>query len=222
MLKPSQKILRKEIKKDPLLETFEKIESGFEKNKKTLMNVLIFFMAVIIGGSIFINNQNEIELESKSAFNAAIVAYSNLDYDNAKFQLESISTNYEGTESEILANYYLGKIAYIENDFTNSEAYLNKFLNKTENETFVCGAIKQLVDISFQNQNFSKSLKVISMSKSFDLNSIADLELKILETSIFFKLNDFNSARANIDKIKLIKNLPSHIKSKTDEFIGMF
>tara|TARA_Y100000022_G_C13155115_1_gene331326 strand:- start:133 stop:801 length:669 start_codon:yes stop_codon:yes gene_type:complete len=222
MLKPSQKILRKEIKKDPLLETFEKIESGFEKNKKTLMNVLIFFMAVIIGGSIFKNNQNEIELESKSAFNAAIVAYSNLDYDNAKFQLESISTNYEGTESEILANYYLGKIAYIENDFTNSEAYLNKFLNKTENETFVCGAIKQLVDISFQNQNFSKSLKVISMSKSFDLNSIADLELKILETSIFFKLNDFNSARANIDKIKLIKNLPSHIKSKTDEFIGMF
>ena len=56
--------------------------------------------------------QNEIELESNSAFGAALVAYSNLDYDNAKFQFESISSSYNGTESEILSKYYLGKISY--------------------------------------------------------------------------------------------------------------
>ena len=52
MLKPSRKILRKEIKKDPFLETIEKIENGFEKNRKTVINVLIFFVAIIIIGSI--------------------------------------------------------------------------------------------------------------------------------------------------------------------------
>ena len=33
MLKPSRKILKKEIKKDPFIETFEKIETGFSKKK---------------------------------------------------------------------------------------------------------------------------------------------------------------------------------------------
>ena len=40
MLKPSRKILRKEIKKDPLLDYLEKIENGFEENRKTIINVL--------------------------------------------------------------------------------------------------------------------------------------------------------------------------------------
>jgi len=60
MLKPSRKILRKEIKKDPFLETIEKIENGFEENRKTVINVLIFFVAIIIIGSIYVNNQNDI------------------------------------------------------------------------------------------------------------------------------------------------------------------
>ena len=58
MLKPSKKILRKEIKKDPLLETFEKIESRFEKNRRAFMNALFFLIATISGVIIFINNQS--------------------------------------------------------------------------------------------------------------------------------------------------------------------
>ena len=50
MLKPSRKILRKEIKKDPLLDSIEKIENGFEENRKTIINVLIFFLEIIIVG----------------------------------------------------------------------------------------------------------------------------------------------------------------------------
>ena len=76
MLKPSRKILRKEIKKDPLLDSIEKIENGFEENRKTIINVLFFFVAIIIVGSIYMSNQNDIELESSSAFGAALVAYS--------------------------------------------------------------------------------------------------------------------------------------------------
>ena len=121
MLKPSRKILRKEIKKDPLLDSIEKIENGFEENRKTIINVLFFFVAIIIVGSIYVSNQNDIELESSSAFGAALVAYSNLDYASAKFQFESISTNYEGTESEIFSNYYLGTSAYEQGKFDDAK-----------------------------------------------------------------------------------------------------
>ena len=41
MLKPKKKITRKEIKRDPFLETIDKLENSFEKNKKTFFKYCI-------------------------------------------------------------------------------------------------------------------------------------------------------------------------------------
>ena len=221
MLKPSRKILRKEIKKDPFLETVEKIENGFEENRKTIINVLIFFVAIIVTGSIYVNNQNDIELESSSAFGAALVAYSNSDYDNAKFQFESISSNYEGTESEIFSNYYLGRIAYELGNFDEAKFLLNNFLDNTKKATFVCGAIKRLVDISFNENDFLKSLDIIAISNDFDINNSSRLELKLLKINTLIKMNDLQGAKTEVEKILNSKNLPSHINQKINEFEGM-
>ena len=221
MLKPSRKILRKEIKKDPLLDYLEKIENGFEENRKTIINVLIFFVAIIITGSIYVNNQNDIELESRSAFGAALVAYSNSDYDNAKFQFESISSNYEGTENEILSNYYLGKIAYDLGKFDEAKFLLNDFLDNTEKATYVCGAIKCLVDISFNENDFLKSLDIIAIANNFNINNASRLELQLLKIDTLIKMNDLQGAKTEVGKILNSKNLPSHINQKINEFEGM-
>ena len=221
MLKPSRKILRKEIKKDPFLETVEKIENGFEKNRKTIINVSIFFVAIIIAGSIYVNNQNNIELESSSAFGAALVAYSNSDYDNAKFQFESISSNYEGTENEIFSNYYLGKIAYELGNFDRAKFLLNDFLDNAEKATFVCGAIKQLVDISFNENDFLKSLDIIAKAKKFEINSVSMLELKMLKVNALIKMNDLQGAKFEVEKVLNGNNLPSYIEQKINEFDGL-
>ena len=221
MLKPSRKILRKEIKKDPLLDYLEKIENGFEENRKTIINVLIFLVAVIITGSIYVNNQNDIDLESSSAFGAALVAYSNSDYDNAKFQFESISSNYEGTESEIFSKYYLGKIAYELGKFDEAKFLLNDFLDNTEKATFVCGAIKCLVDISFNENDLLKSLDIIAIANNFDIDSVSRLELKLLRINTLIKMNDLQGARTEVEKILNSKNLPSNINQKINEFEGL-
>ena len=221
MLKPSRKILRKEIKKDPILDYFEKIENGFEENRKTIINLLIFFVAIIITGSIYVNNQSDIELESRSAFGAALVAYSNSDYENAKFQFESISSNYEGTESEIFSKYYLGKIAYELGKFDEAKFLLNDFLDNTEKATFVCGAIKCLVDISLNENNFLKSLEHITIANNFDINNASRLELKLLKINTLIKMNDLQGAKTEVEKILNSKSLPSHINQKINEFEGL-
>ena len=220
MLKPSRKILRKEIKKDPLLDSLEKIENRFEENRKTIINVLIIFVAIIIIGSIYVNNQNNIELESSSAFGAALVAYSNSDYENAKFQFESISSNYEGTENEIFSNYYLGRIAYEQGKFDEAKFLLNDFLDNTEKATFVCGAIKCLVDISINENDFLKSLDVIAKAKKLDINNVPKLELKLLKISTLIKMNDLQGAKIELGKISNSNNLPSNIEQKINEFEG--
>tara|TARA_Y100000591_G_C21763183_1_gene661279 strand:- start:580 stop:1248 length:669 start_codon:yes stop_codon:yes gene_type:complete len=221
MLKPSRKILRKEIKSDPLLDTFEKIENHFDNNKKNLVNILIIFLVLIVGSVVFLNNKKESILESNSALGAALVAYSNLDYENAKFQFESVSASYDGTDSELIANYFLGKIAYEQNRFNDSEIFLTDFLENAENPMLVCGAIKLLVNILFDNKDFSKSFEILDKAKKFKLNRVSELELKLLEISAFLKINDFKNARNEIENILLIKNLPSHVKIKVDELAGM-
>ncbi len=221
MLKPSRKILRKEIKKDPLLDSLERIENGFEKNRRTIINVLIFFVVSIVIGSIYVNNQNDIELESSSAFGTALVAYSNSDYDNAKFQFESITSNYDGTESEIFSNYYLGRIAYNLGNFDEAKFLLNDFLDNTKTSTFVCGAIKQLVDISSTENDFSKSLDIIAKANKFDLNNVSKHELKLLKINTLIKMNDLQGAKTEVEKILNSKNIPSYINLKINEIEGL-
>ena len=143
-----------------------------------------------------------------------MVAYSNSDYDNAKFQFESISSNYEGTESEIFSNYYLGKIGYELGNFDEAKFLLNDFLDYTEKATFVCGAIKQLVDIFYNENDFLKSLDIIAKANNFDIDNVSKLELKLLKINTLIKMNDLQGAKAEVEKILNSKNLPSHINQK--------
>ena len=221
MLKPNRKILRKEIKKDPLIETLEKIESRFEKNRKAFINFSFFFIALVIGGIIFMNNQKDTELESNSALSEALVAYSNLDYQNARFQFESISSSFEGTESEIFSKYYLGKIAYELGDYSEAKILLNDFLENTRKATFVSGAIKQLVDIHYRDNDISKIFDIIVKAKKYDLNNISKLELKLLEIGAFIEINDLESAKIELEGILGIKKLPLYITQKINEFEGV-
>ena len=167
------------------------------------------------------NNQNDIELESNSAFGAALGAYSNSDYDNAKFQFESISSNYEGTENEIFSNYYLGRIAYELGKLDEAKFLLNDFLDNAEKATFVCGAIKQLVDISYSENDFLKSLDIIAKAKKFDIDRVSELELKMLKINTLIRMNDLQGAKTEIENILNSKNLPSYIYQKINEFEGL-
>ena len=150
-----------------------------------------------------------------------MVAYSNLDYDNAKFQFEGVSLNYQGTESEIFSNYYLGRIAYELGNFNEAKLLLNDFLNNTEKATFVPGAIKQLVDIYFNENDFFKSLDILAKAKKFNTDNVSKLELKVLKINTLIKMNNLEDAKIELEKISNNKNLPSSIEQKIDELKGL-
>ena len=221
MLKPKKKITRKEIKKDPLLETIDSIESKFEENKKTIGNVAILVFIVLVGGYIFLNKQNQNKLESNSALGIAMVAYSNMDYENAKFQFESISSNFANTSSANTSNFFLGKIAYKNNDLVKSEVYLNNFLNESDDEALVCGAIKILADISMINKNAEKALMILDKAKVYKLSKLLLLDLKIVKASVMIAQGDLKDALTILDDINNQKNIPAHLKQRIEELYGM-
>jgi len=221
MLKPQRKITRKEIKRDPFLETIDKIEYNFEQNKKTYLYIALGLIAVIISVNILLNKQGQKDIDSNSALGMALVAFDNKDYENAKFQFESILSDFSGTNSSNIANYYLGKISFEKNELIKAESYLNEYFNNSEPDIFIPGTIRILSNIALKNNEFDKAIKLLDRGVDLGLDNNISNELKLLKVSILIEQDKVEIAQNIINEILLEKKLPIHLKQRSEELIGM-
>ena len=221
MLKPKKKITKKEIKRDPFLETVDKIEYSIEKNKNTYINVIIAVIVIFIAGNFFIKNQKDKENSARSALGLALVAFDNGDYENAKFQFESILSDYDNSESANVANYYLGKIAFENKDFANSMLYLDRFFNSGGLDILIPGAVKMLSNIELKNNNKEKAIsyidKGINNSKSVNIK----IDLNLYKALVL--INEENKKLA-LKVLEILNNdydLSANQKRFYEELMGM-
>ena len=221
MLKPQRKIIRKEIKRDPFLETIDKIEYNFEQNRKTYLYIALGLIAVIISGNFLLNKQSQKDIDSNSALGIALVAFDNEDYENAKFQFETILSDFSGTNSSNIANYYLGKISFENNDLTKAESYLNEYLNNSEPDILIPGTIKILSNIALKNNEFDKAIKLLDRGLRLGLDNNISNEFKLLKVSILIEQDKIEISQNILNEILLEKKLPTHLKQRSEELIGM-
>ena len=221
MLKPQRKITRKEIKRDPFLETIDKIEYNFEQNKKTYLNIALGLIAVIISVNVLLNKQGQKDIDSNSALGIALVAFDNEDYENAKFQFETILSDFSGTNSSNIANYYLGKISFENNGLIKAESYLNEYLNNSESDILIPGTIKILSNIALKNNEFDKAIKLLERGLRLGLNNNISNEFKLLKVSILIEQDKVEIAQNILNENLLEKKLPIHLKQRSEELIGM-
>ena len=221
MLKPQRKITRKEIKRDPFLETIDKIEYNFEQNKKTYLNIALGLIAVIISFNVLLNKQGQKDIDSNSALGIALVAFDNEDYENAKFQFETILSDFSGTNSSNIANYYLGKISFENNGLIKAESYLNEYLNNSEPDILIPGTIKILSNIALKNNEFDKAIKLLDRGLRLGLDNNISNEFKLLKVSILIEQDKVEIAQNILNEILLEKKLPIHLKQRSEELIGM-
>ena len=221
MLKPQRKITRKEIKRDPFLETIDKIEYNFEQNKKTYLNIALGLIAVIISVNVLLNKQGQKDIDSNSALGIALVAFDNEDYENAKFQFETILSDFSGTNSSNIANYYIGKISFENNGLIKAESYLNEYLNHSEPDILISGTIKILSNIALKNNEFDKAIKLLDRGLRLGLDNNISNEFKLLKVSILIEQDKVEIAQNILNEILLEKKLPIHLKQRSEELIGM-
>ena len=221
MLKPQRKITRKEIKRDPFLETIDKIEYNFEQNKKTYLNIALGLIAVIISVNVLLNKQGQKDIDSNSALGIALVAFDNEDYENAKFQFETILSDFSGTNSSNIANYYLGKISFENNELIKAESYLNEYLNNSEPDILIPGTIKILSNIALKNNEFDEAIKLLDRGLRLGLDNNISNEFKLLKVSILIEQDKIEISQNILNEILLEKKLPTHLKQRSEELIGM-
>ena len=221
MLKPERKITRKEIKRDPFLETVDRLEYNFEQNKKTYINIALVIIVGVFIINFLLNKQTQKEFDSNSALGIALVAYDNADYENAKFQFETILSDFSGTSSANVANYYLGKISYDNSDFNMSKIYLNDYLDSYEKNILIPGAIKLLSDIAVKNNKPKDAIRMLDRGIRLIMNTNIKSEFKLSKVLILMTLGDNKSAKKILNNILLEKNLSSNIKNRSEELAGM-
>ena len=221
MLKPKRKITRKEIKRDPLLETVDKFESNFYKNKKLYINIIIGLMLSFLAFSIIKNKRSELLQTANSSLGRALVAIEQGDLDNARFQLETIIHEYDGENSASTAGYHLGKISFDEGNFDDAKNYLEKYMKNHNIDIFVPGASKMLAAIAVNNGDSNAAEKYLDDGIEITYSETDKMVLKLEKARIILNANRVSEARSIVEEISGTDNIPQRIKQKTEELHGM-
>ena len=130
MLKPKKKITQKEIQRDPFLESVDLAQAHFEHNKKLYSQIGVGILVLVIGFIVLTNKNKEHTAKGVTSLSKALVALDQEDLTNAKFQLETVVNDYNGTDPAIESGFFLGKIYFDEGEFDQASTYLNNFISQ--------------------------------------------------------------------------------------------
>ena len=220
MLKPKKKITRKEIQRDPFLETVDTAQAYFENNK-TLYTQIISGVLVLVAGFMCLSNKNRMHVkEGNIALGNALIAIDQTDLSNAKFQLETVYNDYSDTKPSFQAGYFLGKIYFDEGNFELAKKYVTNFSDNSSNEMLLVSSAKMLSDIEMQNNNFKSAITLIrDTKKKVNLASLRNL-LDLDEARLLIQSGLIDNARAKLNSILDLKDIPNDQKQTAEQLLG--
>ena len=220
MLRPKKKITKKEIQRDPFLETVDQAQAHLEENRSRYLQIGIAILAILIGFNVLSNNSKKVNKEASSSLGDALLTLDLNDQTTAKFQLETVINEYENTASASLAEYYLGKMSYDNNDNVNAERYLNSYLNKNPKGFLASSAGMILADIAIGKKEFDKGLAILSkcIKNSKSMKDIRQMQLRKADYHI--RNRQKIEAEKIIDNLLLDEDLGSWNKQVAQEIKG--
>ncbi len=220
MLRPKKKITKKEIKRDPFLETVDQAQAHIEENRSKYLQVGIGIVALIIGLNVISNNSNIRKSKASSSLGDALLTMDLNDPITAKFQLETVINEYENTTSASLAKYYLGKMSYDNSDNVNAEKYLSSYLNDNPKGFLAPSASIILADIFIGEEDFEKGIVLLDNCIK-NTKSIKDLrQLKIRKAEYYLHNGQKTEAKLIIERLLLEEDLSSMDKQVSQEIMG--
>ena len=220
MLRPKKKITKKEIQRDPFLETVDQAQAHLEENRSRYLQIGIAIIAILIGFNALSNNSQKTNKEASSSLGDALLTLDLDDQTTAKFQLETVINEYENTTSASLAEYYLGKMSYDNNDNVNAVRYLNSYLNNNPKGFLASSAGIILADIAVSKKEFDKGLAILSecIKNSKSTKDIRQMQLR--KADYYISNGQKIEAEEIIDKLLLDEDLGSWHKQVAQEIKG--
>tara|TARA_Y100000591_G_scaffold327891_1_gene353260 strand:+ start:688 stop:1362 length:675 start_codon:yes stop_codon:yes gene_type:complete len=220
MLRPKKHITKKEIQRDPLLESVDQAQAHIEKNRSMYTMVGVALVAILIGINIINDKREKNSVEASSTLGQALISLDRGDVNTAKFQLETVINDYENTNSGNLSNYYLGKMKYELEEYDKAENHINIFLKNNSHDYLVASAYEILSDIKLRNNDIDEAIRLIDDGLSLVDNQSSKISLQLRKAKLVLKNGDKELSRTIVDNILEEKNLGSDYKKIAEEIFG--
>jgi outer membrane protein assembly factor BamD (BamD/ComL family) len=157
MLKPQKtRLNKKELKKDPLLDSVLKAQTFYEANKN---NITYGIIAVIIAALLVIwvmALQDEEEQQAITLLGKAQVEYDNMNYTKARDFLNKLRETLEGTDAELQGTLLLANLDYNDENITEAKQLFSAFIDSySGSEILLASAYAGVAACEEKENNFS-------------------------------------------------------------------
>ena len=220
MLKPKKELFRKEIKRDPFLETMDKAESHFEQHRSSYMKVGLVAIAVLLLLKFYLKNNAMIKASSSTAMGQALVALNKGDVQNAKFQFETLMNDHEGSETAQIAGFYLGKIAYEAGNNEKAQDYLSQYVKRKPVDILIPPATLMLANIAVKSNNYESALSYLDEGIAASPDEHRKRLFNLEKAKISLQYGNISDARSIVNKVYGEDNLNTMEKQIAEELLG--
>jgi len=134
MLKPRKRISKREIKEDPLVTYYVRIQKLIQRYSRQIQIGLAVVLGIVVIAIFTIRSQQQAENSAENEMAMAESLYYNQMYDEAADALSRVMENFEGTDAAGRAAYLMGNISYQNGEYADAEAYYREYLKSNAND----------------------------------------------------------------------------------------
>ena len=220
MLKPKENFTKKEMKKDPLLETINTVFEKYNEHKSMIFRAGIGIIALTVIIIFLFNRQGSQQKPADILLGNALVSLDTGDIENAQFQFEVLIDEHGSTRSGKTSNYYLGSIYFDKGDYDNAKTYLEHFINSASENILISSGHFMLSNIYKRESNQDREEEHLELAVKFSSipHNRHSLELALAE--LYVDKGTEEMAMEIIQKILNLENISSSNKKKAEELSG--
>jgi TolA-binding protein len=130
MLKPQKnKINKKDLKKDPLLDALMKGQTIYDDHKNSIIYSIIGIAVVVLVVMWGTSMMEKTEMEAVSLLGKAQVEYDQFNYNRARNFLNALNSDYSGTDAALQGIFLLANLNFNEKKYAEAKELFTEFTN---------------------------------------------------------------------------------------------
>ena len=201
MLKPKRKITKKEIKRDPLLETVYKVQKLFLEKRNFISITGIILFSIILIFFLFQSIKNNKNVEANKIMSTAINLYQNNNFSEALLSFENLISDFENTIDGKKALFYSAKIHMNAGRNIEARKFAQDYLETGKSSTHTLGSFLILAEINENaGEYFDAATNYLKASKISN-SDIQKNRIMIKALSCFVLDENFDQASEIISEL---------------------
>jgi predicted negative regulator of RcsB-dependent stress response len=165
--------------------------------------VFLFLLVTFSAWSVWDVSRPQSSSEADAALSNTMVYFERGDFDNSELQLSMILEDYSGTKSADHAKFYLGKIAFVNNDMDKASVLLKESVKKLDYPNLKTEAYIMLAQME---EDSKKAMNLFNSAQKATISQTERDYISILKAKRMINDNNKEKALEILDAIELDNN----------------